>query len=89
LVREAGQQHRRGNTAAFLCTPVVGKRAVGGLIDDWDLDLNDLYWRQPYLMPVRRMPPKLVHKVLFSMPAGTTARQTSGSGAQFRPAGIC
>jgi hypothetical protein len=55
----------------FFCTPILGKKAVRNLIDDWDLDLDDLYWRQPYLVPVRRTPPKLVHKILFSMPAGT------------------
>jgi hypothetical protein len=37
------------------------------LIDDWDLDLDELYWRQPYLVPRRRTTPKLVHKILFSM----------------------
>lgn len=52
-------------------TPVEGKRAVRALIDDWDLDLDELYWHQPYLMPRRRTTPKLVHKILFSMPAGT------------------
>jgi len=52
-------------------TPVVGKRAARALIDDWDLDLDELYWHQPYLMPRRRKTPKLVHKILFSMPAGT------------------
>lgn len=52
--------------------PVVGKRAVRVLIDDWDLDLDELYWRQPYLVPRRRKPPKLVYKILFSMPRGTS-----------------
>ena len=52
-------------------TPVLGKRDARALIDDWDLDLDVLYWRQPYLMPRRRTTPKLVHKILFSMPAGT------------------
>src|SRR6266436_4435249 len=55
----------------FFDTPVVGKRAARELIDDWDLDLDEIYWRQPYLVPARRKLPKLVHKVLFSMPAGT------------------
>lgn len=50
---------------------VLGKTAVDRLIDDWDLDLDELYWRQPYLVPARRKPPKLVHKLLFSMPDGT------------------
>ena len=52
-------------------TPVVGKRAAQALIDDWDLDLDELYWRQPYLVPRRPTTPKLVHKILFSMPPGT------------------
>ncbi len=51
------------------CTPVVGRRAARALIDDWDLDLDDLYWRQPYLVSRRRNTLKLVHKILFSMPA--------------------
>ncbi len=51
--------------------PVLGKTAVDRLLDDWNLDLDELYWRQPYLVPARRTPPKLVHKLLFSMPAGT------------------
>jgi len=41
------------------------------LIDDWDLDLDELYWRQPYLVRRRCKTPKLVHKILFSMPQGT------------------
>jgi len=52
-------------------TPVVGKKEARALIDDWDLDLDELYYRQPYLVPRRRNTPKLVHKILFSMPAGT------------------
>ena len=55
----------------FFCTPVVGRKTARGLIDDWDLDLDDLYWRQPYLVPRRSKTPKLVHKILFSMPPGT------------------
>jgi Relaxase/Mobilisation nuclease domain len=52
-------------------TAVVGRRAARALIDDWDLDMDDIYWRQPYLVPRRGKAPKLVHKVLFSMPRGT------------------
>lgn len=62
---------RRALEMDSFCTPVVGKRAARALIDDWDLDLDALYWHQPYLMPRRRTTPKLVHKILFSMPAGT------------------
>lgn len=45
--------------------------ATRALIDDWDLDLDEFYWRQPYLVARRRTTPKLVHKILFSMPRGT------------------
>jgi MobA/VirD2-like, nuclease domain len=55
----------------FFSTPVVGKRAARALIDDWGLDLDELYWGQPYLVPRRRQTTKLVHKSLFSMPRGT------------------
>jgi hypothetical protein len=54
----------------FFCTPVVGKQAARALVDDWDLDLDVLYWRLPGV-PRRRVTPKLVHKILFSMPSGT------------------
>jgi hypothetical protein len=46
--------------------PVVGKRAAPALIDDLDLDLDELYWRQPYLLPGRPTTPKLVHKIFCS-----------------------
>lgn len=48
-----------------------GKGVEKELLEDWDLDLeehrrtNDLEFRS------RRTPPKLVHKLLFSMPPGT------------------
>lgn len=50
---------------------VLGKTGVNRLIDDWDLDLDELYCRLPYLLPARHKPRKLVHKILFCMPAGT------------------
>jgi len=52
--------------------PICGKTVAGRLIEDWDLDLEDLHWRLPYVAPSRRTPPKLVHKILFSMPRGTS-----------------
>ena len=55
----------------FFATPIMGKKEARTLIEDWDLDLDALLWRQPYIMPTRRTPPKLVHKLIFSMPAGT------------------
>jgi hypothetical protein len=41
------------------------------VLDEWDLDIDDLR-RQASLAAVNgRKPPKLVHKLMFSMPAGT------------------
>ncbi|MGH8252286.1 MAG: relaxase/mobilization nuclease domain-containing protein [Steroidobacteraceae bacterium] len=41
------------------------------VLDEWDLDIDDLR-RQGSLAAVNgRKPPKLVHKLMFSMPAGT------------------
>ncbi len=48
-----------------------GKGVGDGLIEDWELDLEKDR-RTPELSPQGgRKPPKLVHKLLFSMPAGT------------------
>ena len=55
----------------FFNTPVVGHKAVRELIDDWDLDLDELLCRVTHLWRVRSTPAKLVHKIIFSMPAGT------------------
>jgi len=63
-------KHRALEMDSF-SAPVVSKKAARALMDDWDLELDDLYWRQPYLLRVRRRTPKLVHKILFSMPFGT------------------
>jgi hypothetical protein len=65
-------KHRALEMDSF-STPVISKRAARALIDDWDLDLDDLYWRQPYLVRRRSKTPKLAHKILFSMPPGTPA----------------
>ena len=51
--------------------PILGKTAVDRLIEDWDLDLEALLGRRIYLDPRRAKPPKLVHKIIFSMPRGT------------------
>ena len=64
-----GERRRLENDDGEVMT---GKRVAHRLIEQWDLDLEDLLWRQPYVMPERRTPPKLVHKLLFSMPAGTS-----------------
>ena len=55
----------------FFNTSVVGHAAIRELIDDWMLDLDALTCRVTHLWGERRKPTKLVHKIIFSMPAGT------------------
>ena len=52
-----------------------GERLEGrngkALLEEWDLDIDDVR-RQASLAAVKgRKPPKLIHKLMFSMPAGT------------------
>jgi hypothetical protein len=49
-------------------------RGAQYLLDDWDLDLDE-YRSRPDLTATDRKPPRLVHKVLFSMPAGTPPKK--------------
>jgi hypothetical protein len=52
-------------------TPLKGRGVGKSLIEDWDLDLEkDRRAANVKARGVKR-PPKLVHKLLFSMPAGT------------------
>lgn len=48
-----------------------GKGGEGFLIEDWDLDLEEDRRTANLRARGMRKPPKLVHKILFSMPAGT------------------
>jgi hypothetical protein len=56
-------------------TPLKGKGIEKLLIDDWDLDLESD--RRAANLKARgvKKPPKLVHKLLFSMPAGTPSKK--------------
>jgi hypothetical protein len=52
-----------------------GRRVGKDLVEDWDLDLDD-YRRKSDLTATRgREPARLVHKVIFSMPAGTPPKK--------------
>jgi hypothetical protein len=57
-----------------------GERVAGAgvekkLLEDWDLDLEE-HRRRVDLGPLKdRSPPKLVHKILFSMPPGTPPKK--------------
>ena len=60
-----------------------GKDASADFLEDWDLDL-DQYRRQTHLAASRgRAPPKLVHKLVFSMPAGTPPEKVFGAVRNF------
>lgn len=50
---------------------LTGQGAGLRLIDDWDLDLEQDRKRPDLFATNRRQAPKLVHKLIFSMPAGT------------------
>jgi len=52
--------------------PVQGRAAAESLIEDWDLDLEVLLGRRVYFDRPRPRPLKLIHKLIFSMPAGTS-----------------
>jgi hypothetical protein len=45
---------------------------AGDLVRDWDLDLEAL--KQNTKKSTRGKPPKLVHNIIFSMPAGIRGR---------------
>jgi hypothetical protein len=51
---------------------VSGKRGEEDLLEDWDLDLEEHRRKADLESQSTRRPPKLVHKLMFSMPAGTT-----------------
>lgn len=52
---------------------IGGRKAQKTLLEDWGLDMYEDRRRSGLLAREDRRPPKLVHKVLFSMPAGTAA----------------
>jgi hypothetical protein len=54
---------------------IAGKGVEKELLENWDLDLEEDR-RRVDLGPLKdRSPPKLVHKILFSMPAGTPPKK--------------
>jgi hypothetical protein len=49
------------------------------LLDDWDLDLDDVRRRATLAPSKGGKPPKLVHKLMFSMPPGTPPDKVLGA----------
>src|ERR1700733_2039620 len=59
-----------------------GEGVSKDLLKDWDLDLEE-HRRQSDLDARRSRSPKLVHKVMFSMPAGTPPEKVLAAGKNF------
>jgi hypothetical protein len=53
------------------------------LLDDWDLDLDDVRRQANLAATNDRKPPKLVHKLMFSMPPGTPPEKVLGAVRNF------
>ena len=46
-------------------------RVADALLEDWDLDIDDVRRQGSLAAASKRTPPKLAHKLMFSMPPGT------------------
>jgi hypothetical protein len=53
------------------------------LMDDWDLDIDDVRRQAALAATNGRQPPKLVHKLMFSMPPGTPPDKVLGAVRKF------
>jgi len=62
---------------------VSGDDLADELIEDWDLDLDDHRRRSDLTARGSKEPPRLVHKVIFSMPAGTPPAKVLGAVRNF------
>jgi hypothetical protein len=61
----------------------VSGRAGRALLDDWDLDIDDVRRQATLAATKGRKPPKLVHKLMFSMPPGTPPEKVLGAVRNF------
>jgi hypothetical protein len=58
-------------------------RIGSDLLNDWDLDLDDVRRQATLAATNGRKPPKLVHKLMFSMPPGTPPDKVVGAVRNF------
>jgi hypothetical protein len=58
---------------------IAGREAEKGLLDDWNLDLEEHRRDSKLTAATGRVAPKLAHKVLFSMPPGTPPDRVLGA----------
>ncbi len=56
-----------------------GRSATGALPEDWNLDLEEAGAAGRIGKGTRHRPPRLVHKLVFSMPAGTSPHKVLGA----------
>lgn len=61
----------------------LGGQAGKALLDDWDLDIDDARRQATLAAANGRKPPKLVHKLMFSMPPGTPPDKVLGAVRNF------
>jgi hypothetical protein len=61
----------------------LGGRVGKDLLDDWDLDIDDVRRQATLVATTARRPPKLVHKLMFSMPPGTPPDKVLGAARNF------
>jgi hypothetical protein len=62
---------------------LAGKAAEKRLLEDWDLDVEEHRPRADLRPSKDRTPPRLIHKVLFSMPPGTPPAKVLGAVKNF------
>jgi Relaxase/Mobilisation nuclease domain len=62
---------------------LLGKGVEKELLEDWDLDLEEHRRKADLESRSSRAPPKLVHKIMFSMPAGTPSEKVLGAVRNF------
>jgi hypothetical protein len=60
-----------------------GRGATDRLISDWDLELDSFRGKSGLRALNSKPPPKLVHKVLFSMPPGSNAAKVLAAAQNF------
>jgi hypothetical protein len=53
------------------------------LLDDWDLDIDEVRRQSDLAATKGRRPPKIVHKLMFSMPPGTPPEKVLGAVRNF------
>jgi hypothetical protein len=57
----------------------LSSRSGKPLLDDWDLDIDDVRRQATLAATMGRKAPKLVHKLMFSMPPGTPPEKVLGA----------